>query len=51
MTPAEEDTLLSDLAEAERHVRQTLARVGWPNNTDRAYVARLLRHALELVEK
>jgi hypothetical protein len=66
MTRAEEDALLSDLAEAERHVRaSTLVVCGdlpgtfsnhpaperwYRDNLNRAYVARLLRHALQIVE-
>jgi hypothetical protein len=49
MTRAEEDALLSDLAEAERHVR--LAPYAAETiEVDRAYVASLLRHALQIVE-
>jgi hypothetical protein len=45
MTRAEEDALLSDLAEVDRHVR-----IASPIGVDRAYVAKLLRHALQIVE-
>jgi hypothetical protein len=50
MTSAEEDALLSDLAEAERHVRNTFLDPAWHGQIDRAYVARLLRHALQIVQ-
>jgi hypothetical protein len=53
MTRAEEDALLSDLAEAERHVRMAKWWKEGPDQAqaDRAYVARLLRHALAIVEQ
>jgi hypothetical protein len=69
MTRAEEDALLSDLAEADRHVRDARLSVAvvvgdlpgtFSNNPaperwyrpgmNLAYVARLLRHALQIVE-
>jgi hypothetical protein len=48
MTRAEEDALLSDLAEVEHHMEQ----VRWAHlkEIDRAYVAKVLRHALQIVE-
>jgi hypothetical protein len=48
MTRAEEDALLSDLAEAERHVRLYVD--GKPLPREWAYLAKLLRHALQIVE-
>jgi hypothetical protein len=49
MTPSDEDALLSDLAEADRHMRESYSESPWQPQ-DMAYVARLLRHALEIVE-
>jgi hypothetical protein len=45
MTRAEEDALLSDLEEAIRQIRMTHR-----DDIPLAYVARLLRHALQIVE-
>jgi hypothetical protein len=55
MTRAEEDALLSDLAEADRHVRDVRnwewhIREMRTDQPDRVYLARLLRHALQIVE-
>ncbi len=50
MTRSEEDALLSDLAEADRHVRNAVVVGQMLYGFDRAYVARLLRHALQIVE-
>jgi hypothetical protein len=50
MTRAEEDALLSDLAEADHYVRWWLLRNVTRDELDRAYVAKLLRHALQIVE-
>jgi hypothetical protein len=44
----EEDALLSDLAEAERHVR--MAAMAESITLNRPYVAKLLRHALQIVK-
>jgi hypothetical protein len=53
MTRAEEDALLSDLAEALHHIRDGRWRANWKDRDpiDRAYVAKLLRHALQIVEQ
>jgi hypothetical protein len=51
MTRAEEDALLRALVEAEGHIRNMRIYVsGQREPIDRAYVAKLLRHALQIVE-
>jgi hypothetical protein len=49
MTRAEEDALLSDLAEVDRHIR-FWSYSEYRHAMNLPYLAQLLRHALQIVE-